>query len=97
MNRIAAIWKALLRAAPLRVWAIILAGPALSWLVLHLAGVIAEPRWRVPEAQIEALKWALILAQATVLVIVCALAAVGVKLTGPGGTGAEIGGEDKSE
>ena len=91
-------WDKLLRAAPVRVWAIILGAPPLCGMVLYILHLLAglavqdEPV-RVPVVMaIANMGYLLIL---TVLVIVVALAAVSLMIRGPGGW--EFGVNDDDE
>ncbi len=82
------VWDKLLKAAPVRVWAIILGAPPLCGMVLYILHLLAglavqdEPV-RVPIVMAIANMGYLLIA--TVLVIVVALAAVSLMIRGPGG------------
>lgn len=90
------LWNALLKAAPLRLWAMILAGPPLTVSATALVAIIWQGGW--PEAlrakQLDFIGWALIGNIALLAIIIVTLAAVRVRGTGPGGTSIEIDADD---
>lgn len=90
------LWHALLRAAPLRLWAMIGAGPALTMGAGWLAWVIWRGGWPAEMAgkQLDFLGFALLGVLAIIAVIIVTLAAVRVKGSGPGGLSLEIDADD---
>lgn len=91
---ISRLWNAALRAAPLRLWALMAAGPALSAAAVGLVFIVWRGDW--PEAlrgkQLDFLGWSLLLVIGLIGVIVVTLAAVKARVSGPGGSGFEIDG-----
>jgi hypothetical protein len=91
------IWKAMLAAAPLRLWALFAAGPALTAGTAALVMIVWRGGW--PESlrgkQLDFLGWAMLGCLALVAVIVVTLAAVKVKGTVLGTT-LEIDGDDSA-
>ena len=75
------VWKALLLAAPIRLWALILAGPALSTMGAALTWIIWRGGW--PEslrpAQLELLGWLALINSGLIAVIIVSLAMVKVE------------------
>lgn len=94
---IARLWSACLSAAPLRLWALILAGPPLT----GFAGVLVWAAWFGPwgadrqEQQLTILGFALYGCLGIIAVIIVSLASVSVKAQGPGGTSFEVDGDGK--
>ncbi len=90
-------FPAMLKAAPVRLWALILAGPPLTVFAAGLVGVVWKGPWPAALAgqQLSILGHALLIAMALIGVIVIALAAVKVKATGLAGTGFEVEGNDE--
>lgn len=88
----ARIWNAALKAAPLRLWAMILAGPTITLGTAALATIIADDAWPLDlrGKQLDFLGWALLICLALIAIIIVSLAAVRVKGTGFGGTSFEI-------
>lgn len=76
-----AVWKALLLAAPIRLWALILAGPALCALELIVILIIWRGGWRVEHQalQLQLLGGLAFFQAVSVTVIVVSLAAVKVE------------------
>jgi len=75
------VWKSLLLAAPIRLWALILAGPALCALELALILILWRGGWQVEHQalQLKLLGGLAIFQAASVMVIVVSLAAVKVE------------------
>lgn len=94
----AKLFPAMLRAAPVRLWALILAGPPLTLFAAGLAGIVWKGPWPTTLAgmQLTILGRALFIALALVGVIVVALASVKVKATGLAGTGFEVEGDNEA-
>lgn len=92
-------WRGALRAAPLRVWAMIFAGPALTVAASGLTLIVWRGPWPAELAgkQLDFLGWTLLAVVALIGVIVAALAAVKVKGAGPGGLSLEIDGGDEPQ
>lgn len=90
---LARIWKGALAAAPLRVWAIVLAGPALSAAAAVMVGIIWRGDWpeELAGKRLDFLGWALLVLLVNVTIIIAALAAVRVKARGMAGE-FEVGG-----
>lgn len=90
------IWRALILAAPVRVWAIILAAPPLTAFAGWLVWIVWKGPWPVASAdhQLTILGQALLCALALIAIIVIALAAVHVRATLPGGS-VEVGGAEE--
>lgn len=91
---LARLWRAALHAAPLRVWAIVLAGPALCVAAAALIVIIWRGNW--PESlagnRLDYLGWALLVVLINVTIIIAALAAVRVKASSAAGQ-FEVGGD----
>ncbi|MFN3856530.1 MAG: hypothetical protein ACK4RV_02190 [Caulobacter sp.] len=91
------IWLAALAAGPVRLWALILAGPALTLLgvgqfvVIWLGEFDSTP---VDLKRVDALSWSHIIVLGIIAVIIIALAAVRVKGSGPGGLSFEVDADD---
>lgn len=87
--------RAMLRAAPVRLWALILAGPPLTLFAAAIVGIIWKGPWpnHLAGDQLTILGRALFIALALIGVIVIALAAVRVKATGVGGASLEVDGD----
>ena len=93
------LWTALLKAAPLRLWALLSAGPALTAGAIGLVGIIWKGEWPLALAakRLDFLGWSLLIVLFLIAVIVVALAAVRVKGAGPGGTRFEIDASDEND
>lgn len=93
------IWKAMLKAAPLRLWALLGGAPIITALTVWLINIVWRGPWPINLAsqQLSILGWALLIAQGLLAVIVVALASVRVKGTGPGGVSFEVDGDDDEE
>lgn len=93
---IARIWDALIKAAPVRLWALILAGPPLTIFSAGLVGIVWRGPWpdRLAGQQLTILGYALFIALAVIAVIIIALASVKVKGQGPGGLNFEVDAAD---
>lgn len=91
------IWRALIKAAPVRLWALILAGPPLTAVTCWLVWIVWKGPWPVGSApqQLSILGYGLMDAMALVGVIVVALASVKVKGAGPGGVNFEVDGDQE--
>lgn len=90
--KVAAVFDTLIKAAPVRMWALIGAGPIATLIQLGLIWIIWRGGWP-PTLAGEQLRYLGILAfgnTAIIAVIVVALAAARVKGQGPGGTSLEI-------
>jgi len=89
---IAVVW----RSAPVRLWAMIGAAPAISAYVVWQSWIVWRGGWPADRAQqqLTILGWALWGALAIIAVIIIALAAVKVRAAGPGGTSIEVDGGD---
>jgi hypothetical protein len=81
MNWAARLWKTMLTAAPLRMWALFASGPALTLGTAALVLIVKDSSW--PEAlrgrQLDFLGYAMLGSLALVGVVVITLAAVRVK------------------
>lgn len=77
---------------PLRIWALIFAGPALTLTGVLMTLVVWRGGWApdLQEQQLAILGWALLANWVLLGVVVVALAAVRVRGQGPGGIGIEI-------
>ena len=97
MNWIGRLWRAALIAAPLRLWAMMLAGPVMLGCAVWLIELIRDPQWPVTlrDKQLDFLGWALICFIAINAIIIVTLAAARVKATGLGGASIEIDADDK--
>jgi len=86
----------MLKAAPLRLWALLGGAPIITTLVIWLINIVWRGPWPVDLAsqQLGILGWALMIAQGLLAVIVVALASVRVRGTGPGGVSFEVDGDD---
>ena len=86
----------LLKAAPLRMWAIILGAPVLTVGAVLQTLLVWRGGW--PETlaaqQLQIIGWSHLITISIIAVIIIALAAVRVKATGLAGTGLEVGGDD---
>lgn len=97
MRGAAGPWRALLAAAPVRLWAMIGAGPGLTAFAAALVWIVWRGPWPAGLAaqQLTILGWALWIVLAVIAVIIVALASARVKAAGPGGASLEIdGGEE---
>lgn len=91
------LWEAMLAAAPLRMWALFAAGPALTLGTGALVWIVKADTWPVElrERQLEFLGWAMLGSLVLVGIIVVTLAAVRVK--GRAGIAEiEVGGEPEA-
>lgn len=81
-----------LRAAPIRLWAIILAAPVLTVTAVALTLIVWRGGWPVSLApkQLEILGWTLLANWALIGAIVVALCAVKLKASAPNGINIEI-------
>lgn len=88
--------RALLRSAPVRLWAMIFAGPALTAYSIWVVLIVWKGPWSPGmEAQrLEILGGALLCLYALLAIIMVSLASVRVKATGPGGLAFEADGDD---
>ena len=86
---------AMFTSAPVRLWALILAGPPLTLFAAGLVWIIWKGPWpaALADMQLTILGRALLISLALIGVIVVALAAVKVKATGVGGTSLEVDGD----
>lgn len=95
MTIIASAWAALIKAAPVRLWALIMAGPPLTVFAAGLTVIVWRGPW--PDAlagqQLSILGYGLFIALALIGVIVISLAAVKVKGSALGGS-FEVEGDD---
>jgi hypothetical protein len=89
------IWTALLKAAPLRLWAIIGGAIVLTVFASGLVWVVWKGPWDASQqaVQLNILGWGLWLALGMIGIIVASIAAVDVKIKGPGDTSFEVNGE----
>ena len=89
------VWRALIAAAPVRLWALIWAGPPLTLGASWLAWIVWRGGWPAALAgkQLEILGYALFAALGLIGVIVVSLASVKVRGQGLGGTSIEIDGD----
>lgn len=96
---IGTIWRAAMSAAPLRFWALIAAGPALTAGAASLVLIVWSDGWPVElrAKQLDFLGWSLILTIALIGIIVVTLAAVRAKMSGPGGTSFEVDGSYREQ
>ena len=93
---IASAWRALLAAGPVRLWAMIGAGPPLTLGACGLVWIIWKGGWPASMAgkQLDFLGFALLAVLGIIAVIIVTLAAVKVKGSGPGGLSLEIDADD---
>lgn len=93
------IWRAALEAAPLRLWAMFLAGPVMLLCALWLVTIIKDPSW--PETlrskQLNFLGWALLSFILINAIIIVTLAAARVRGSGPAGVSFEIDADGKDD
>lgn len=94
---IARLWAAMLKAAPLRLWAMILGAPVVTALAGTLIWIVWKGGWdaSLQAVQLNILGWTLYIAMGLITVIIVSLASVSVKARGPGDTGIEIDGDGK--
>lgn len=80
-REIAAVWKALLLAAPIRLWALILAGPALTGLWAWAIWIIWRGGWpeKMAALQLQILGGLAFMMSIAVMIIVVSLAMVKVE------------------
>lgn len=90
------LWNTLLKAAPLRLWALLSAGPVLTAGAVALVLIVKDPSWPLDlrGKQLDFLGWSLLIVLALIAVIIVTLAAVKVRAAGPGGTSLEIDADD---
>jgi len=86
----------MLKAAPLRLWALFGAAPVLTVAGTALSYIVWKGGWpdRLAEKQLDYLGYTLLACMFLIGVIVITLAAVKVKGSGPGGLGFEVDPED---
>lgn len=96
---IARLWRALTLAAPVRLWAMILAGPPLTAGAGGLAWIVWRGGWPgyAAKQQLDILGAALLAVLAIIAVIIIALASVSVRASGPGGTSFEVDGDGTAD
>lgn len=89
-------WSSLLKAAPLRLWALIASGPVLTAGTAAMVMIVSDPSWPVAlrDRQLEYLGWTLLGCLALIGVVIVTLASARVRGTGPGGTSFEIDSDD---
>lgn len=102
MKIFARIWDEALKAAPLRLWAMMLAGPPLTLSAIGLTFIVWKGGWPLELAseQLRILGWALMANWLLIGVIIVTLAAVRLSGRGPGGVSFEVNareGEDHSQ
>lgn len=87
--------RAIIESAPVRLWALILAGPPLTAVACWLIWIVWRGPWPAGSAQqqLSILGWGLMGAMSLVGIIVIALASVKVKGAGPGGVNFEVDGD----
>jgi hypothetical protein len=93
------MWNAMLKAAPLRLWAIIGAAVVLTAFAAALVLVVWKGPWDASQqvAQINILGWALWITLGMIGIIVASIAAVDIKIRGPGDTSLEVNGDDNDK
>jgi hypothetical protein len=96
---IAKIWNGLLKAAPLRLWAIIGAAVVLTVFGSGLVWIVWQGPWDASQqaVQLNILGWGLWLTLGMIGIIVASIAAVDVKIKGPGDTSFEVNGDKDDE
>ncbi len=92
---IGALLRAMVAAAPVRLWAMILGAPPLTALACWFTWIVWKGPWPVERAQqqLDIIGWALWGALALIGVIVISLASVKVKAAAPGGAAFEVDGD----
>lgn len=96
---IAKIWNAMLRAAPLRLWAMIGGAVVLTAFAAGLVWVVWQGPWEAGQqaVQLNILGWGLWLTLGMIGIIVASIAAVDVKIKGPGDTSFEVNGDKNDD
>lgn len=91
-----AIPRVMLAAAPVRLWAMILAGPPLTAYSIWIVLLVWKGPWSagMEHDRLEILGRALFCLYALLAIIMVSLASVRVKATGPGGLAFEADGDD---
>jgi hypothetical protein len=89
------VWNAMLKAAPLRFWAINGAAIVMTVFASGLVWIVWKGPWdaSLQTVQLNILGWGLWLALGMIGIIVASIAAVDVKIKGPGDTSFEVNGE----
>lgn len=97
MRWIGRLWTALLLAAPLRMWAMILAGPPMLGMAAWLVTIITDAGWPIElrDRQLDFIGWALLCFIGINAVIIVTLAAARVRATGPAGVVVEINSDNQ--
>ncbi len=93
------VWRGMMRVAPVRLWAMIFAGPALTAYSIGVVLIVWKGPWsRGMEAQrLEILGWSLLCLHGLLAIIMVSLASVSVKATGPGGFAFEADGDGSQD
>jgi hypothetical protein len=96
------LWSAMLKAAPVRFWALVAAGPVFTFgvamltLLTWLGDMTAKPV-ELAEKRLDYIGISLIACVLMLGIIVVAVAAVKVRGTGPGGVSLEVAAADHEE
>jgi hypothetical protein len=87
--------KAMIAAAPVRLWAMLLAGPPLTAYSIWVVIIVWKGPWSpaMEHDRLQILGLALMCLYALLAIIVVSLAAIRVKATGPGGLAFEADGD----
>lgn len=90
-------WSTILKAAPLRLWALIASGPVLTAATAAMVLIVKSETWPIElrGQQLEYLGWTLLGCLGLNAVIIITLASARVRGTGPGGTSFEIDSDDE--
>jgi len=86
------LWGKILKAATVRLWALILAAPIITFFAACLVFIVWHGPWpaELAKVQLRILGYTLIITQGLLGVVVIALASVRVRFKGPGAKGLSI-------
>ena len=91
--------RGMMRVAPVRLWAMIFAGPALTAYSVGVVLIVWKGPWSqgMEHDRLEILGWSLLCLHGLLAIIMVSLASVSVKASGPGGFAFEADGDGSQD